>query len=325
VQKEDAYIIHKCLNGEPEAFGFLVDKYKESVYALAYTKLHNFQDAEDVTQEAFIKAYQRLNTLRNRDSFYAWLYAITSNICKDWLKKRFQQLDQEYMEDRDPKILEDRSLDSYRESLAQESLLDTIEDALSSLPEVYRQVITLYYLGGMSNREIAGFLGVAPNAIKMRLSRARMQLKEEVLAMMSATFEQQKLKSGFTFRIVEAVKKIRIDPISTVKGLPWGLSLATGIIIAVACLKPNLISFNNIGTPIYSALPGEMKVLKTGEIPVDVIKNSNILILSSQHGKGKGGEPKQSNMRNAFFMAPQAEGDKWARKADMPIIYQQIQ
>ena len=318
MQKEDAYIIHKCLNGEPEAFGFLVDRYKESVYALAHSKLHDFQDAEDVTQEVFIKAYQRLNTLRQWDSFYAWLYAITSNICKNWLNKRSKRPDQELMEEKDPKILEDHSLDSYRESLAQESLLGMIEDALCSLPEIYRQVITLYYLGGMSNKEIAGFLGVAPTAIKERLSRARMQLKEEILAMMSATFEQQRLKAGFTFRIVEAVKKIKIHPVSTMKGLPWGLSLATGIIITIMSLNPSLISFTNIGAPIYSALPSEMKVLKVGEIPVDVTKTSNIPILSSQQGKGKGGEPNQPDIQNAFFMAPQGEGGTWAKKADMP-------
>ena len=54
MRTEDGYVIHKCINGEPEAFGFLVDKYKASIYAFAYTKLCNFRDAEDVTQEVFI-------------------------------------------------------------------------------------------------------------------------------------------------------------------------------------------------------------------------------------------------------------------------------
>jgi RNA polymerase sigma-70 factor (ECF subfamily) len=58
MRTEGGQIIHKCLNGEPEAFGFLVDKYKESVYAFAYTRLRNFHDAEDVTQEVFINAYR---------------------------------------------------------------------------------------------------------------------------------------------------------------------------------------------------------------------------------------------------------------------------
>jgi len=77
MRTEDGYIIHKCLNGEQAAFGLLVDKYKASVYALAHSKLRNFHDAEDITQEVFIKAYQKLHTLKRWDNFLAWLYSIT--------------------------------------------------------------------------------------------------------------------------------------------------------------------------------------------------------------------------------------------------------
>jgi RNA polymerase sigma-70 factor (ECF subfamily) len=62
VQTEDGHIIRQCLDGNPAAFGFLVDKYKASVYAFAYSELGNFHDAEDVTQEVFIRAYQKLRT-----------------------------------------------------------------------------------------------------------------------------------------------------------------------------------------------------------------------------------------------------------------------
>jgi len=64
MRTEDGHIIYKCLNGDRVAYGLLVDKYKESIYALAYSKLGNFHDAEDVTQEVFIKAYQKLRTLK---------------------------------------------------------------------------------------------------------------------------------------------------------------------------------------------------------------------------------------------------------------------
>ena len=67
MRTEDGYIIYKCLNGEPEAFTLLVDKYKASIYAFTYAKLRNFHDAEDVTQETFIKAYQNLRKLRRMD------------------------------------------------------------------------------------------------------------------------------------------------------------------------------------------------------------------------------------------------------------------
>ncbi len=83
-------------------------------------------------------------------------------------------------------------------------------EALESLPEMYREVLTLYYLGGMSGKEIARFLGTSPATVRQRLGRARSKLKKEMLAKMSTTFEGQKLKATFTFRIVEAVKRIKI-------------------------------------------------------------------------------------------------------------------
>jgi RNA polymerase sigma factor (sigma-70 family) len=313
MRTEDGEIIHQCLNGKPAAFGFLVDKYKACIFAFAYSELGNFHDAEDITQDVFIKAYQKLNTLKQYDRFLAWLYAITSNLCKNLIRSRRNRPDGEFIEDQAPETLMEPSINSYRESIITESL----NEAINSLPKIYSQALTLHYLGGMSVIEIARFLGTTTDAIKHRLSRGRTQLKEEVVAMMSETFGQQKLQASFTFRIIEAVKRIKINPVSTMKGLPWGLSLAAGIIITVMSLNPTLISFNNIGTPIYSPLPSETKVLKIGEISVDVVKTSNVAVLSSKMGKGKGEELKP-DMENAFFMAPQGEGGTWTKKADMP-------
>ena len=192
---------------------------------------------------------------------------------------------------------------------------ESVREALDTLSKTYREVLMLQYFGGMKSDEIAKVLGTSPTAIRMRLSRARAQLKEEMIAMMGTAFEGQRLQSGFTFRIVEAVKRIKINPVST-KGLPWGISLATGLLMTILIINPALISFNHIGMPIYSPLPVESKVLKVGEIPVDVVKTSNIAVISSKMGKGTGGEPE--NMQNAFFMAPKGEGGTWAKKADMP-------
>ena|GEM_PF-549379 len=264
MRTEDGYIIHKCLNGDPAAFGLLVDKYKASIYALAYSKLRNFHDAEDITQEAFIKAYQKLRTLRWWDNFLAWLYAITSNLCTDWIRSQSKRPDREFVADQDPYILDHPSVNSYREGLMRESLYE----ALDSLPETYRQVLTLYYLGGMSTREIARFLRTSPNAIAQRLGRARAKLKEEMIAMMSATYEQQRLKADFTFRIVELVKRMKIQPVPRTPWLPWGLSVATGIIIAVLSFTSPLISFNpaHIGS---SGSAGERAKLPSHHLVMD--------------------------------------------------------
>jgi RNA polymerase sigma-70 factor (ECF subfamily) len=208
LQTEDGYIVRKCLNGDPAAFGLLVDKYKAGVYALAYSKLLNFQDAEDVTQEVFIKAYRKLRTLRRWGKFVAWLYSITYSQCKNYIRARSRRPDSEFIEDQHPDLLEKPSMDSYRAGL----VCELVHEALDSLPEMYRQVLTLYYLGGMRSGEIAEFLGVSSAAIRQRLSRARAQLKEGMLPLMSQTFESQRLQANFTFSVAETVKQVDIQP-----------------------------------------------------------------------------------------------------------------
>lgn len=229
MRTDDGCIIDKCLNGDSAAFGLLVDKYKEGVYALAYSRLRNFHDAEDVTQEVFINAYQKLKTLRRYDSFLGWLYSITSNLCKMQLRARARRPDREFIEDKKSEVHEDAWVNSYRE----EMLYKSLHEALDSLLEIHQQVLTLHYLGGMNSFEIARFLGISPGAIRERLTRARTSLRKEMLATMSETFEGQRLKAGFTLHIVETIKHFRIRPVPTTRGVPWGLSLATGIIITV--------------------------------------------------------------------------------------------
>ncbi len=314
MRTEDGYIVHRCLNGEPEAFGLLIDRYKEAIYAFAYVKLRNFHDAEDVAQEVFIKAYRKLASLKQYDSFLAWLYSIASDLCRKWIRSQTRRPDREFIEDQNPAVREGNSTDSYREDAVYESL----REALDSLPETYQQVLTLYYLGGMSTREIARFVGTSPSAVRMRLSRARAQLREEMVAMMSTAFEGQKLQEGFTFRIVEAVRRIKIQPMPRSAGLPWGLSLAAGIIITVLSLSPYMIIPTHTAPPSGLPLPAEMKVLETGEIPVDVLDISRIPALASKQDHGESGELVPPDPQNAAPMAAQGEGGTWTRKTDMP-------
>ena len=176
MRTEDGYFIDKCLNKEPAAFGLLVEKYKSGIYALAYAKLGNFHDAEDITQEVFLKAYQKLRTLRRGDNFHAWLYAITSNLCKNFLRSQSRQPDRELIANQAPKNNADSSMAAYHKA----SLYEPLYDALEELPEIHRQVLTLYYLGGMSSLEIAQFLGMSESTINMRLSRARDRVRHVI-------------------------------------------------------------------------------------------------------------------------------------------------
>ncbi len=310
MRTEDGSIIHRCLNGEPEAFGILVDKYKEGIYAYAHTKLRDFRDAQDVTQEVFVRAYRDLRSLRRWESFAFWLYRIASARCKLCVRTQSRRVDQDFIEDQDPEALEAKSMSAYRYDRVRESL----QESMDSLPETYREVLMLHYFGGMTIKDIARAIGISPGAVGMRLSRARAQLKEEMNAMMDTAFEGQRLPAGFTFRIVEAVKRIKIEPMPRMAGLPWGLSLAAGIIVTVLSLNPHVSMTSDTAMPAGSPLSAEAKMLEAGEIAVDIMKTSEISIIASKQGSDN------SAKQNTFSPAPQKdEGGKWTKKAGMTI------
>ena len=95
VQSDDEVIVNRCLEGDPSAFAFLVGKYKETVHAYAYHRVFDYQDAQDITQEVFIKAYRKLAQLKWPYRFQSWLYTIASNECNTWLRKHLKEREQE--------------------------------------------------------------------------------------------------------------------------------------------------------------------------------------------------------------------------------------
>jgi RNA polymerase sigma factor (sigma-70 family) len=310
MRTEDGYFVHRCLSGETESFAFLVDKYRESVFSFAYTKLRNFDDAEDVTQEVFLKAFEKLHTLRRWENFAIWLHTITNNLCINLLKSSARHYEH-VTADQNISVIDEA------ESRNEDSRLELLDRALDNLPEMYRQVLTLYYLGDMNSEEISRFLGISPSAIRQRLSRARSELREEIFMIMGKTFGQYRLRAGFTFRIMEMVKHVRVKPISITKGLSLGLSVATGFVALFFGIGQHLIPINPLEFLPISTSSGETSVLETGEYPVDVLKVSNTSVLSNNLGNGYGLGSEIPSLQNALFMSPQA-GDKWTRKADMP-------
>ncbi len=321
MRTEDGYIVRECLNGDSASFGLLVDKYKESIYALAYSRLHNFHDAEDVTQDAFLKAYENIQTLKRWDSFLVWLRSITINLCRDRIRKRVRSLDGEFIEDQEPGIVEEKSVEFYQDeqsSISHEETLSFLDKALGLLPEAYQQVLTLHYLGGMSDEKISQFLGISRANVRQRLSRARRQLRAEMLVTMNSIYEQRRLPVGFTFRIVEAAKRIKINPMPRMAGLPWGLSLTIGIIVTVLGLNPHLSLPNPTTAPTGSTLPRETEITEVGEIPVDILEVSQTPFITSRQGDEGAGETELADAYNTAPMAAPGKGDTWAKKADMP-------
>ena len=87
MKKQDAELIKRVLDGDQSAFTAIVDKYQKGIHTLAWQKTGDFHLAQEITQDTFLMAYQKLGTLKNRKLFCGWLYVIATNMCNDWLRK----------------------------------------------------------------------------------------------------------------------------------------------------------------------------------------------------------------------------------------------
>jgi len=167
----DAALVELVLNGDQDVFAVLVERYKDAVQNLAYRMLGNTTEAEDVTQETFVRAYTQLATYKSAHKFSTWLLSIASHLSIDQLRRRrFLALPLE-----DVPFLEwivDAGV-SPEQSALQGERQDEIQDYLQRLPAKYRAVIVLRYWHDFSYEEIASALNLTPPLVKARLHRAR--------------------------------------------------------------------------------------------------------------------------------------------------------
>ena len=181
MEKDDAQLIRRILSGDDTAFTTLVEKYYRSVHTLAWRKIGDFHHAEEITQDTFLQAYKKLSTLRNPDQFAGWLYVIAERLCIGWQRK--QKPAMQSLEDTRADVVERLSYTRYiseqRETEAIESRYEIVDNLLEKLPDRERTVVTLYYLGEMTTKEISEFLGVPVKTIHSQLHRARKRLQGE--------------------------------------------------------------------------------------------------------------------------------------------------
>ncbi len=167
----DAALVGLVLGGDQDVFAVLVERYKDAVQNLAYRMLGNVTEAEDVTQEAFVRAYTQLATYKPTHKFSTWLLSIASHLAIDQLRRRrFLALPLE-----DVPFLEwivDVSTGPEQSALQGEQQ-DEIQRYLQRLPSKYRAVIVLRYWHDFSYEEIAAALHLTPALVKARLHRAR--------------------------------------------------------------------------------------------------------------------------------------------------------
>ncbi len=221
----DAELIQRTLAGDESAFGFLVDKYKGSVHALAYRKLGDFHTAEEITQDTFLKAYQKLSTLKDPARFPGWLYVIAARCCISWLRRNRVQVE---------------SFDTVKREMSAQSwtkyadarLREEVHNALESLPESERTVLTLYYMAGMTCEEIGRFIGTSCGAIRDRLYRARIRLKEE-LTMIEETLGGFQLPPTLTQEIMRQIPNGSLNPTPTTSKplAPWIVATSLTVVV----------------------------------------------------------------------------------------------
>ena len=179
-REQEAAIVRKVLGGDANAFETLVLEYEKNVYNIALRMTGNSEDAADMTQEAFIKAYNSLQSFRGDSKFSVWLYRIVSNVCLDFLRSKNRRPTVSLsVEDDDG---EDAQPDVADESQSPELLLDrkltrdSVRRGLDSLPPDYRQILLLREIQGLSYDEIAQALSLEVGTVKSRIFRARKRL-----------------------------------------------------------------------------------------------------------------------------------------------------
>ena len=312
MKNDDVQLIQRVLAGDETAFSALVRKYQKSVHALAWRKIGDFHIAEDITQETFLKAYQRLSTLKKPQRFASWLYVIAANHCSTWLRKK--RLRTQSLEDTNSAQLERANYSGYviaeNERMTMETQREVVKQLLAKLQESERTVITLYYLGGMTYEEISEFLGVSVAAIKNRLYRARNHLKEEE-PMIREALDNFQITPNLTENIMREVSRLKpMTPSGSKPFVPWGTIGVSTIAIIFLML--------GVGSQHLERFQKPYSFEATSEMTIDIIETPIVLDIESKPDvrtqlgstpapSKNGGAGQQPD--DVLFAAAQSEGE----------------
>ena len=170
-------LISRARGGDREAFGELVEQYRDNVYRLAYRMCGNAYDADEAAQEAFVAAWRALPNFRGDAKFSTWLYRLTTNAAIDVMRreKRHQTVGDGEMID----LADDA--DSPQETVERTEQQEAVQKALSTLSEEYREVLLLRYMEELDYAEIAEVLQLPSGTVKSRINRAKAALKTALL------------------------------------------------------------------------------------------------------------------------------------------------
>ena len=312
MKNDDVQLIRNILAGDENAFVSLVEKYQKQVHALAWRKIGDFHIAEEITQDTFLKVYQKLPTLRNPNHFSGWLYVIANRQCLAWLRKK--RIETESLDNTDTKWIDEDSYSRYiseeHAKVTTETQQDVVKKLLAKLKESERTVLTLHYFAEMTVEEISRFLGVSTSAIKLRLYRARQRLQKEEQMIREALSNFQ-LSPNLSENIMKKVKRIKPGvPSGSKPFIPWVIGASTVLLIVLML---------GMGSQYLARFQKPYNLDATAEMTVDIL-NAPIVanldikpIVRTQDGNVKVQE-KINNLEqqpnNATAPTAEAQGDE---------------
>ncbi|MCC6694796.1 MAG: sigma-70 family RNA polymerase sigma factor [Candidatus Hydrogenedentes bacterium] len=169
----DAAVVQRVRAGKRDEFAALVDRYLPVAYAVCYAQLHNATDAEDAAQDAFVKAYEALDGLKEPTKFGPWLLSIVRNICRNHKRSRAREAERV-----DALAILGQPPSAKPED---QEIRNVVRQQVDGLDDIHREVLLLHYYGGRSIKEIAALLELSQDAVKKRLQRAREALSAQML------------------------------------------------------------------------------------------------------------------------------------------------
>ena len=247
------------------------------VHALVWRKIGDFHIAEEITQDAFLKAYKELATLKKQHRFARWLSVIAKRGCIEWLRKK--RLSTQSLEDTSHAQLEKTTYSGYvsqeNERTTAEAQREVVQKLLAKLRENERTVITLHYFGEMTCEEISEFLGASLGTIKSRLRRAQQRLKREE-PMVREVLSGFQIAPNFTENVMREVS--RITPTPSIGGsqssVPWVIGVSA-VAVVLLILGIGYHYSNRFGLLSDSEDDIATKAPKTGKVVFSSNRSGN--------------------------------------------------
>ncbi|WP_162463201.1 sigma-70 family RNA polymerase sigma factor [Paenibacillus psychroresistens] len=196
--------IKKSIYGDQQSYSVLVRKYSNAIYSVAYSILNDFHAAQDIAQDAFVKAWFNIDQLKDPSKFGAWVISIARNLCNDRLRKH--------------KILEmplNEAFDipdevTLEEIINRKSDSETIWRAVSVLDKKYRFITLMYFIGGFNAREISKLLEIPVPTVESRLRRSKALLKKELIELVENAANEKKLGEAFIGKVKARIKNVSV-------------------------------------------------------------------------------------------------------------------